>query len=316
MSLTLAHESLTAAAALRAAVDLGFVDRLLAEPVTPADLAVACGTSQRGTRALLAVLEAYGLVDPCEDGRFLGTRGASVLRATIAWNDELAEVVRTGQPLRDWDTVAVAGSIYPELASVLGQVFVAAAARAADHLGPLGAARVLDVAAGGAPWSLGLAERNPEIEVTAVDLPAVIARTRRIVTERGAVGRYRFLAGDVFTVDLAGTYDVVVVGNLCHLFDARTNLRLLRRLREVVAPHGRLAVVDVMSVTDGRRPRAVAVYEMGLIVRTRRGAAHPFTAYVDWLTSSGYRGLQRVELDASTCLSLVVAELDHHDEGC
>jgi hypothetical protein len=52
--------------------------------------------------------------------------------------------------------------------------------------------------AGAAPWSLAIARRNPRCRVTALDLGAVLAVTRRAVATAGQADRFDYVSGDVF----------------------------------------------------------------------------------------------------------------------
>ncbi|MPZ73358.1 MAG: methyltransferase domain-containing protein [Nitriliruptorales bacterium] len=309
MTITATHEALAAAAALRTAARLGVADRLRTTPMDARGLAGECGLSERGSRTLLAALVALDLAEPTAAGRFRATPGAELLTHAVALYDGLGDAVRTGQPALAWTSGRVAGEMYPRVVPMLAELFGPAAERAADILAG-SAEHVLDVAAGAAPWSLAITARDPEATVTAVDVPEVITETRRAVTERGLEDRYRFVAGDAFTSDLGGPYHLAVVGNFCHLFGWTANLKLLRRLREVLVPGGRVAIIDVMpSAVDDPSPQ-LALYELSLLLRTTDGAAHPFSAYVDWLTQCGYRGIQRVDLDHATPMALVLATLD------
>jgi len=181
------------------------------------------------------------------------------------------------------------------LAYLSEAVAAAAVVQTADRLGVL--AR-LDGGrgAGAAPWSLALAARDPACLVTAVDLPAVLPATRRAVTDAGCERQFRFLAGDLFDVELGrGAHDLAIAGNLCHLFDEAANRRLLGRLHDALRPGGTLAVVDVMP-GDGPTPRWVALYELGLLLRTASGRVHPLAAYLGWLHDAGFEPPERHRL--------------------
>jgi SAM-dependent methyltransferase len=206
----------------------------------------------------------------------------------------LDQTLLEGRPLLRADTPDGAAAIYPGAVGHLGAMLAAAAARAAELLPP--AARVLDVGAGAAPWSLAVAARDPACLVTAVDLPAVVPSTRRAVRDAGRERQFRFLAGDLFDVELGrGAYDLAIAGNLCHLFGEAANRHLLGRLHGALAPGGRLAVVDVIA--DRRpRPRWVALYELGLALRTASGRVHPLAAYLDWLRDAGFEPPERHRL--------------------
>jgi 2-polyprenyl-3-methyl-5-hydroxy-6-metoxy-1,4-benzoquinol methylase len=306
VTLVAAHESLIGAAAIRAAVELRVLERLGLTALDARGLADACGLSERGSRSLLRAVAALGVVEPAAGGRYRAAGGAGLAGPMLALYDGLAASVRSGRPAEAWDSEVVAGAVYPGFVPVLAELARAAADRAAAFLGRPGQ-RVLDVAAGAAPWSLAVAMRDPTVEVTALDLPDVVPETARYVETQGMAERYRFIAGDAFCCDLDGPYDLVLVANLCHLFDATANVRLLGRLRAAVAKDGRIAVIDAMPIGGRVPPPGLALYQLSLVLRTTAGAAHPFSAYVDWLTRGGYRNLDRVELDPAMQLTLVVA---------
>jgi SAM-dependent methyltransferase len=181
----------------------------------------------------------------------------------------------------------------------------AAAERAASLLPP--AARVLDAGAGAAPWSLAVAARDPACLVTAVDLPAVVPATRRAVRNAGRERQFRLLAGDLYDVELGcGVYDLAIAGNLCHLFDGAANRRLLGRLYDALAPGGWLAVMDIIC-DEQPRSRWVALYELGLLLRTASGRVHPPAAYLNWLHDAGFEPPERHRLVDQTQAVLLIA---------
>jgi SAM-dependent methyltransferase len=194
-----------------------------------------------------------------------------------------------------------------EVVAHLGAWFAPAAERAADHLVARGQ-RVLDLGAGAAPWSLALAARNPDIRVTAVDVPAVLAVTRQVVATSGYAARFDYLSGDLFAVDLGrSAYDLAIAGNLCHLFDEATNRRLLGRLFATLRPGGTLAILDALPNERLDGPRPVVLYALGLLLRTSRGQVYPFSTYVGWLREVGYEAVERTDLSEALPISLLTA---------
>ena len=157
------------------------------------------------------------------------------------------------------------------------------------------------------PWSLAVAARDPACTVTALDLPAVLPATRRAVADAGRERQFRFLAGDRFDAEVgAATYDLAIAGNLCHLFGADADRRLLGRLHGALRPGGYLAIMDV--VPDERPPpRRVALYELGLLRRTASGGAHPLAAHRRWLAGAGFESPERHRLADGAEAVLLVA---------
>jgi hypothetical protein len=85
---------------------------------------------------------------------------------------------------------------------------------------PGGADRILDVGAGAAPWSLAIARRNPRCRVTALDLGAVLAVTRRAVATAGQADRFDYISGDVFDGNEAPSTERLLVDLRVHFVKA------------------------------------------------------------------------------------------------
>jgi len=299
-------EAVAAAAVVQTAGRLGVLARLDGAPATTAELTDACEISERGARLLLGALAGLGLTEAVGGGAWRAALpDLAGLAGTAGMWAHLAEALREDRPLLRGDTPEGAAAFYPGAVSHLGAMLAAVAERAAKLLPPAG--RVLDAGAGAAPWSLAVAARDPACLVTAVDLPAVVPATRRAVRSAGRERQFRFLAGDLYDVDLGrGVYDLAIAGNLCHLFNGDANRRLLGRLYDALAPGGRLAVMDVIP-DEEPRPRWVALYELGLFLRTASGRVHPLAAYLDWLHDAGFEPPEQHHLVDQAQAVLLVA---------
>jgi len=198
--------------------------------------------------------------------------------------------VRTGIPLGD-------GPAWPLVTGHWGDAVHAAAAALPA------ARRVLDVAAGAAPWSIAFAVRNPDCRVTAIDLPPVLPVTRRAVDRAGLVDRFDFVAGDVFQTPLAPSgYDLIMVPHFCDLLDEDACAGLFRTLAPALAPGGALAVIETLA---GGRGAAMA--ELSLYLRTSTGAVHELGSYRRWLTEAGLTTVDAVELDSAVASTVITA---------
>jgi SAM-dependent methyltransferase len=275
-------EAVAATAVVQAAGRLGILARLDRGPATAAELAAVCAISERGARLLLGALAGLGLAEGVAGGGWRATHpDLAGLAGTAGMWAHLDGALRESRPPVRGDTPDGAAAFYPGAVGHLGAMLAAVAERAASLLPA--AARVLDAGAGVAPWSLAVAARDPACVVTAVDLPAVVPATRRAVRIAGLQRQFRFLAGDLFDVELGhGVYDLAIAGNLCHLFDEAANRRLLGRLYDALRPGGTLAVMDVIP-KEQPTTRWVALYELGLLLRTASGRVHPLAAYLGWL---------------------------------
>jgi ubiquinone/menaquinone biosynthesis C-methylase UbiE len=181
------------------------------------------------------------------------------------------------------------------------------AARLAEWL-PHPAGHILDVGAGAAPWSIALAEADPSCHVTALDLPEVLAVTRRAVADAGLPSRFSFLPGDMFTVSLEPRFGLVVLGNVCHLFDAAANQTLLRRLHRALRPGGTIAIVDILPAQEPEARRSISLYALGLLGRTASGGVHSEDAYRTWLSEASFGSTVVRHTGGHPPISLITAE--------
>jgi SAM-dependent methyltransferase len=146
--------------------------------------------------------------------------------------------------------------------------------------------------------------------VTAVDLPEVLGTTRRAVEAAGLTARFRFRAGDMFTAELSdAAFDMIILGNICHLFGPDTNRALLRRLRPALRPAGTLAIVDALPSGDPAQRQFLSLYSLGLRMRTSAGAVHPLETYTTWTQDCGYTDLSATPLSQAPPLALLTCHL-------
>lgn len=299
-------EAVTTSAALDTADRLGILNRLEQGPVDAPTLAHDCAIGERGARWLLAALATLGVAATDGNGTYYAAvpRIGRLGRFITLW-DGLSQVVREDRSVAEVDTPAGAQDLYSDAVAYLGIAFQRDAQCVADYLSPFGK-RVLDVGAGAAPWSIALAQRDPECCVTAVDLPAVLEVTKKAVAAAGVKGTYDYLGGDFFALDLGDqAYDLAILGNICHLFDETNNCRLLTRLFEVIQPGGKIAIVEPLPNERLDGPREVILYGLGLLLRTSTGQAYPLSTFTSWLQYSGYESIERFELSSFNGLSLI-----------
>jgi len=212
---------------------------------------------------------------------------AALVRRRMA--EEILYELQTGGGMSLGATSPTAGQqrLLAEIRAIVDQltaIFRRAPARAAALL-PSGPLRVLDVGAGKAPWSLAIAERHAQTRVTAVDLPDQVAVLDTAVRSRGFADRVEVVAADVLAPgwDPGGRFHLVVIANVCHLFSARRNRELLRRVVPVVRPGGTLAIIDQVLDEVPDWPRWSALYMLGVLHGAPGGRLFPVRVYGEWL---------------------------------
>lgn len=105
-------------------------------------------------------------------------------------------------------------------------------------------ARVLDVGCGIGRWSTLLAARGAS--VTGIDLsPTMIAQAERRALEEDVAGRCRFLVQDLAQLQAGERFDLVLgVTVLQHILDPEALRSAVRRMRDHLAPSGRIVLLE------------------------------------------------------------------------
>lgn len=117
---------------------------------------------------------------------------------------------------------------------------------AAALAGPVEGIRVVDLATGTGAMAAALARRGRPEEIVLVDrLPAMLARARRRAGRAAPGVAVRTLVADAREVPLpSGAFELVTAANLLHLLDRAGARAVLGEARRLLAPGGRLVVVD------------------------------------------------------------------------
>jgi precorrin-6B methylase 2 len=275
-------------AAIGAADATGLLERADERARAAAELAPGC--DPLAAARVCAVLAAAGLLVREPDDTFrrgplldAAARGPGGLAGLLAlWRATPAFLSRGARVARMDGDAADRAAAYASVTEDLGRLF----APAADALAAaLPAARaILDVGAGSGVWSLAMAARAPDAQVTALDLAEVLPVFRRRAAALGLADRAHARAGD-FHGELGGPYDRVVLANVLHLEDEARAAALIARAAAALAPGGEVVVVDTFAEATGGA-LAHATYELHLAMRTGGGRAHPSRAIAAWLADA------------------------------
>jgi 2-polyprenyl-3-methyl-5-hydroxy-6-metoxy-1,4-benzoquinol methylase len=283
-------------AALRAAIELDLFAAIGEGLGDVASLARRCSASQRGIRILCDYLAVIGLLVK-EDGQyrhsptsaaFLDPRSpacmASISRfiGTSAMTEpstHLADIVRTGHT-----TLPGQGSVDPE-----NPVWVEFAHSMAPMMAPMtaplgtmvldglaGPVRVLDIAAGHGLFGIEVAKQNPQAQIVAVDWAPVLEVAKANAQKAGVADRYETLPGSAFDVDFGDPYDIVLLTNFLHHFDAATCVGLLQKVRAALKPGGRAAALEFVPNEDRISPPVPATFSLVMLTTTQSGDAYTF----------------------------------------
>ena len=275
-----------------------------------ADLARRLGASAPHLEALLDSITAMGLLERTGGAyrlndaarRYLTGDGPASMAGLVPvapgpignWA-RLADTVRTGRPAAPIDNDPAA--FYRPLTEGTFATMRRCAARADLKIGysRLAAPRILDLGAGGAPWSIAMLEACGDGRAVINDLDGVIDLARAKAAEHGVADRCEFRPGDFGAIDIEeGGYDIVVLGHVCRTEGPAGARRLIGRAHAALRPEGRVVLADYFVDQLKANPHAVL---MGLTMMASTVNGFPITSQqaAAWLSEAGFEAVRLVE---------------------
>ena len=155
---------------------------------------------------------------------------------------------------------------------------------------------VLDVGAGSGAWSIAFAELDAGTKATALDWPGILEITRKFVDRFGLNERFSYLSGDMLKIDFGREkYDLVILGQICHMLGAETNQKLFSRIHRSLKRGGKLLISSF--IPDDERSSAVMplLFAALELISTTEGNTYTVKEYREWLQGAGFRSIATID---------------------
>jgi SAM-dependent methyltransferase len=246
-----------------ALADLGLADLMAAGPRPVAELAAGAGADERALHRMLRALTAAGLVAEAGPGCFGLTPVTQLLRSDVFGSSrdtavmfgeevfrsfaEITHTLRTGQPAFEkvygqpfYDYLGGNPAAARTFGTAMGGAGVPAVLTGCDLAG---LRTVVDVGGGDGGLLIRVLRAQPQARGVLVDLPAAAAQARERLGRAGLADRVDFVEASFFDEMPAGA-DAYVLCRVLHNWPDEDAVRLLQRIRKVMAPDGRIIVVE------------------------------------------------------------------------
>jgi SAM-dependent methyltransferase len=294
---------------IKGAIELDLFTAIAEGNKSVAALAERCGTSERGMRTLCDYLTTFGFLTK-EAGQysltpdsafFLDRRSPVYLGGAIDFllapqvleaHKNIAAVVRQGGTI-----YSAEGSVSPEnplwVSFARGMMpLMALPAQLIAQLIQIDKDRqikVLDIAASHGLFGITLAQQSPHVEVVAVDWAPVLEVAKENAQKFGIIDRYHPLPGSAFDADFGDGFDLVLLTNFLHHFDAKTNERLLEKIYAAMNDGARVVTLEFVPNEDRVTPPAAASFSMTMLASTPAGDAYPFSELEKMFANAGFK---------------------------
>src|SRR6266446_2166330 len=304
--------------AIKSGIELGLFSAIAEGKTSAKEIAIACEASERGTRILCDYLVIIGFLTK-QDGRyglmpdsamFLDKRSPAYLGTIIDFIlspmlidpfKRLTEAVKRGGTASGTTPLDPEHPVWVKFARAMAPMMAMPSQLLAKLTDPNAnqKLRILDIAAGHGMYGLAFAKRNPQAEITAVDWPNVLEVAKENAQAAGVSDRFETRPGSAFEVDYGTGYDIILLTNFLHHFDAPTCETLVRKVHGALADGGRAVTLEFVPNEDRVSPPQAAAFSMMMLGSTPAGDAYTYAELETMFRNAGFARSEMHDLPPS-----------------
>lgn len=146
--------------------------------------------------------------------------------------------------------------------------------------------RVLDV--GGGPLAHAGAFAGIGAKVTVLDVPEVV----NMMKGEAEVAGINMIPGDFNKGLPEGKFELIYLGNICHIYSEKENQKLFERVINRLSPGGRIVIAEFIRNEDS----FAAIFAVNMLVNTLGGSTWTMEQYTGWLEAAGFSSVQLSEV--------------------
>jgi SAM-dependent methyltransferase len=151
------------------------------------------------------------------------------------------------------------------------------------------ARRLLDLGGGPGTYAMAFLSKNPSLRATIADRPAALRVAREIASTHPAKARLSYVPLDFMKDALPGSYDIVWLSNVIHIYCAEENIALFRKIATILRPGGLIIIQDsVLTGPQGLYPIDTTAFALVMLLYTATGNTYPAREIIQWLKHAGY----------------------------
>jgi hypothetical protein len=299
------------AAAVYAAARLGIADQLRDGPRSSDDVAKAVGGHPSSVYRLLRALATLGIFDEVRPRTFALTEVGDLLRADHpqsmrsmalfqgapphwqGWGSFLHSV-RTGESAFEHvhgkgffdycQTDREFGAAFDGAMTGMSAATVSAVLEAYDFSG---IARLVDVGGGHGYLLSRILVEYPALKGCVYDLPHVVAGAAPLLKAAGVAGRCETAGGSFF--DAVPPSDAYISKHIIHDWDDESCLKILRNMRQGLAPGGRVLLVEVVIGAENNREALGTLIDLEMLHSTHGGRERTESEFAALFSTAGLK---------------------------
>ena len=299
--------------ALRGAIDLDLFTAIAKGNGSLGAIAARIKASEKGTRVLCDYLTMLGFLGK-QGGEYtltpdsaaflnrhspayMGTLANFLMSPQVAGLlENITDVIRHGGALpSDHGALEPEHPMWVEFARSMAPMMRMPAESIAKMFGDSKPVKVLDISAGHGLYGIAFAKHNPSAKVVGLDWANVLEVAKENARKAGVQDRYSTIPGSAFEVEFGSDYDVILVPNFLHHFDAAANEKVLRKVHAALLPAGIAVAPEFIPNEDRISPQRDAMFSMQML-GTPAGDAYTFPELETMFRNAGFARSEMREL--------------------
>jgi len=205
-----------------------------------------------------------------------------------AWS-RMTEAVRTGKPLREAPSFRRGPEDARQFTYAMRDGAIRFAPAVAAEVNLRGRRHLYDLGGGPGIYSVEMARRYPDLRVTVLDLPNVVAVAREIVAEYEDIrDRVAFLACDLGSDPLPKGADAAILSHVIHGEPEEGVRSLFAKVLAILPKDGLFIVRDFFLSPDRTQPPGASLFSLNMLTATRGGRSYSAKECEAWLRKVGF----------------------------
>jgi predicted O-methyltransferase YrrM len=147
---------------------------------------------------------------------------------------------------------------------------------------------LLDVGGGPGTYSMLMAQANPGLTCTVLDLPDVVAVAQELIEQQGLAGRVKTLAGSYREVSFPEGNDAVNFFGVLHQESPESIRALFHKAYAALNPGGVVNVMDMMTDSTHTKPKFSALFGVNMALTAENGWVFSDLVLKGWLEEAGF----------------------------
>ncbi len=299
---------------LATALDMDIFTRMGSRWWTLKGLAKTLKANERGVEILVRNLETAGLLKKRGISFGVGKLGQTLLNRKSPhyqgayldllhhqWDNwgGLTNSVRTGKPI---ENDGPDDSDYRRSFTwAMHQRSLQSAKQVAAQLNLKKVNSLLDVGGGPGTYALEFLAKNPKLQAGIWDREPALEVAQIIAKPLRHGKRLSYYTGDLLKNPVPGTFDVMWVSNVLHIFSPAANKTLFRKLKRALNPGGRILIQDTFLMdTPGFDAEETNLFAVTMLLYTPTGNTYHAKEVQEWLKASGLKKTRCLQMKKGT----------------